>query len=82
MTGPLKAGLEGMKDLRAREVVAVAPLIALIIGLGFYPKPVLDVVNPSVNTTLQHVQKQDPPPTVQSGTLANAPQTSEKVGQK
>jgi NADH-quinone oxidoreductase subunit M len=76
MTGPLKSGLEGMKDLRAREVAAVAPLIALIIGLGFYPKPVLDVVNPSVNTTLQHVQKQDPAPAV------NATQTSPKVDQK
>jgi len=76
MTGPLKAGLEGMKDLRTREVIAVAPLIALIIGLGFYPKPVLDVVNPSVNTTLQHVHKQDPAPAL------NATQTSEKVDQK
>ena len=76
MTGPLKAGLEGMKDLRAREVLAVAPLIALIIGLGFYPKPVLDVVNPSVNTTLQHVQKQDPAPAL------NATRTSEKVDSK
>jgi len=76
MTGPLKSGLEGMKDLRTREVAAVAPLIALIIGLGFYPKPVLDIVNPSVNTTLSHVQKQDPPPAV------NVTQTLPKVDQK
>ena len=56
--------------------MAVAPLIALIIGLGFYPKPVLDVVNPSVNTTLSHVQKQDPAPAV------NVAQISEKVDSK
>jgi NADH-quinone oxidoreductase subunit M len=64
MTGPLKAGLEGIKDLRVREVAAVAPLIALIIGLGVYPKPLLDIVNPAVNNTLSHVQKQDPAPVV------------------
>ncbi len=28
------------KDLTPREVVVVAPLIALILLLGFYPKPV------------------------------------------
>jgi NADH-quinone oxidoreductase subunit M len=72
MTGPLKSGLEKMTDLRAREVVAVAPLIALIIGLGFYPKPVLDIVNPSVKTTLSHVQKQDPAPAVNAQTLPKA----------
>ena len=26
----------------------VAPLIALIVCFGFYPKPVLDVINPAV----------------------------------
>ena len=68
MTGPLKAGLEGMKDLRVREIAAVAPLIALIIALGFYPKPILDVVNPAVNQTLVHVGKTDPPAAVMPAT--------------
>jgi NADH-quinone oxidoreductase subunit M len=69
MTGPVRKGLEGMKDLRPREIAAVVPLLALIIALGFYPQPVLNIVNPSVNSTLSHVQKQDPPPVVPAAAL-------------
>jgi NADH-quinone oxidoreductase subunit M len=69
MTGPLRKGLEGMKDLRPREIAAVVPLLALIVALGFYPQPVLDLVNPSVDTTLSHVQKQDPAPVVPAAAL-------------
>ena len=78
MTGPLRAGLEGMKDLKVREVAAVAPLLALIIALGFYPKPVLDVVNPAVNQTLSHVQKQDPPPSVSTALVPAASEGNAK----
>jgi len=52
MQGPLTAAHERMRDLRLREVLAVAPLIALMIFLGFYPKPLTDVINPAVNATL------------------------------
>ena len=31
----------------------MAPLLALIVALGFYPKPLLDVINPAVDATLQ-----------------------------
>jgi NADH-quinone oxidoreductase subunit M len=52
------------RDLSAREVVVVAPLIALILLLGFYPKPVIDVINPAVKATLHDVGKSDPKPTL------------------
>ncbi len=55
------------RDISVREVVVVAPLIALILVLGFYPKPVLDVINPSVKATLSDIGKQDPAPTVAQG---------------
>ena len=48
------------RDLNVREVFAVAPLIALIVVLGVYPKPVLDVINPAVNATLHDVHQTDP----------------------
>ena len=51
------------EDLSLRETVVVAPLIALILLLGFYPKPVLDVINPAVEATLSDVGKTDPAPT-------------------
>ncbi|MFS8477851.1 MAG: NADH-quinone oxidoreductase subunit M [Micromonosporaceae bacterium] len=62
---PALSGVDGMRrDLTRREAVVVAPLIALLIVLGFYPKPVLDVINPAVSATLQQdVGAQDPTPT-------------------
>ena len=52
------------RDITAREVAVVAPLIALLIFFGFYPKPLLNVINPAVAATMQDVGKQDPAPTV------------------
>jgi NADH-quinone oxidoreductase subunit M len=61
---PALEQIEGMKrDLSLREVVVVTPLIALILVLGFYPKPVLDVINPAVKATLSDIGKSDPAPT-------------------
>ena len=68
MTGPVTDGNEGLRDLRPRELVAVAPLIALLLVLGFYPKVALDVINPAVTATLTSIHQPDPPPTVAEGT--------------
>jgi NADH-quinone oxidoreductase subunit M len=54
-------------DLSKREITAIAPILAIIIALGFFPKPVLDLINPSVKQTLQTVQQQDPKPSVAEG---------------
>ena len=48
----------------------VAPLIALIIVLGFYPKPVTDVINPAVQATMDDFGRTDPAPSV--GTVQEA----------
>src|SRR5579875_431372 len=62
MTGPVRDEVAGMPDLSARELWAVGPLIALIIALGIYPKPVLDIINPTVHHTLVQVHSTDPVP--------------------
>ncbi len=51
------------RDITLREKVVVAPLIALIILFGFYPKPITDVINPAVQATMQDVGATDPAPT-------------------
>lgn len=68
MTGPKPSFAEGEAppDLSWREKVVVAPIIASFLLLGFFPKPVLDLVNPAVERTLQIVGVTDPAP-------ANAP---------
>lgn len=47
-------------DLDAREIAVVAPLVVLVVALGVYPKPVLDVINPSVGATMSEVGVVDP----------------------
>jgi NADH-quinone oxidoreductase subunit M len=64
MNGPTAEKVAAMPDLSRREIVAVAPVVAIIVALGFFPQPVLDVINPSVRQTLSRVQMQDPQPTV------------------
>lgn len=68
MTGPVVSGNERIADLRARELIVVAPLIALLLVLGIYPKPVLDIINPAVENTMTTMGQHDPKPTVPVGT--------------
>lgn len=45
-------------------MAALAPLLALIVVLGFFPKPALDALNPTVTSLLDRVDVTDPAPTV------------------
>ncbi|WP_086853302.1 NADH-quinone oxidoreductase subunit M [Amycolatopsis kentuckyensis] len=47
---------KAIRDLSGREIAILAPLVVLILVLGFYPKPVLDTVTPTVQQTLSAVQ--------------------------
>jgi NADH-quinone oxidoreductase subunit M len=62
MTGPVRAEVASMPDLRPRELWAVGPLVALLIVFGVYPKPLLDVINPAVRHTMVQVHATDPRP--------------------
>lgn len=66
MTGPLKPELEGMADLRGREVTALVPIALLSIVLGFFPAPLLNVINPAVDRVMISIGATDPEPTVQT----------------
>ena len=63
---PNLSTVDGMRrDLSLREAAVVTPLIALILLLGVYPKPVIDVINPAVTATLSDIGgADDPKPTV------------------
>jgi len=67
MTGPVTAGNDRVRDLVPRELVVVAPLIALMLVLGVYPKPALDVINPAVDHTLTTIDQPDPVPRFAEG---------------
>jgi NADH-quinone oxidoreductase subunit M len=72
MTGPTPPEVsERVTDLRGREVLAIAPILIIIVVLGFYPKPVLDVINPAIDRVMHAVNASDPAsevPAVAEGT--------------
>jgi NADH-quinone oxidoreductase subunit M len=63
-TGPATEQTRGFRDMSAREAWVVAPILVVIVGLGVYPKPVLDVINPAVAQTMSQVGVTDPAPSV------------------
>jgi NADH-quinone oxidoreductase subunit M len=45
------------------------PIAALTIVLGFFPAPLLNVINPAVDRVMISIGATDPEPTVQSAEL-------------
>jgi NADH-quinone oxidoreductase subunit M len=64
MTGPVRPDVVAVKDLDAREVGTLAPLLLALVLFGFYPMPLLNVINPTVETTLTQVGVSDDQPVV------------------
>jgi NADH-quinone oxidoreductase subunit M len=58
--GPTTEGNENLKDLNLREKIAIAPVIAIIVAMGFYPKPVLDFINPTSEKIVTNAGFTDP----------------------
>ncbi len=67
MTGPLRPEFAAVTDLDKREVGVLAPLLLALVLFGFYPMPLLDVINPNVDDTLQQVGVTDDAPVVPPG---------------
>ena len=61
--GPTTPGNESLSDLNLREKIAIAPVIAIIVALGFYPSPVLKVINPAATHVIAQLGFSDPVPT-------------------
>ena len=55
---------EKVTEITGRERLAMAPLVLLILLLGIYPKPMLSIIEPSTQATMQHVGVTDPQPRV------------------
>ncbi|MGB5756912.1 MAG: NADH-quinone oxidoreductase subunit M [Acidimicrobiales bacterium] len=73
--GPAEGDNATMEDLRLSELLGIMPLLALIVFLGIYPKPVLERIEPAVNNLIAHMESKDPDfredepvPTVRAGT--------------
>ncbi len=66
MTGPVNPRVaDTVTDVGARERLAIAPLVVLILFLGVYPKPVLALIEPSTTLLQTSVGVSDPAPIVE-----------------
>ena len=61
--GPTTPGNENLSDLNLREKIAIAPVMAIIIVLGFYPSPLLKTINPAASHVIAQLGFSDPVPT-------------------
>ena len=58
--GKTATGNENLADLTTREKIAIAPVLAIIILLGIFPKPVIDLINPTAKTVISNNGYSDP----------------------
>jgi NADH-quinone oxidoreductase subunit M len=65
--GPTTPGNENLPDLNLREKIAIAPVVAVIVAFGFYPSPLLNVINPTSAHVMQGSGFTDPAPTENAG---------------
>lgn len=69
MTGPVTDQVQEhvANDLNLREKAAVFPLIVLLLGLGFFPKPALEVIDEASTGFLSVAGVTDPTPQLKEG---------------
>jgi NADH-quinone oxidoreductase subunit M len=73
--GPLEgADNENTADLKPREIGILTPILALIVVIGIYPKPLYDTVGPSVERILSQAGSAD----VAAAAVEVAPATVEE----
>jgi NADH-quinone oxidoreductase subunit M len=81
--GPAEGENADMADINRWELACMAPLLAGIVFLGIYPKPVLERIEPAVNELIAHLEEftdyREPDVAIE-GPAAEAPAETEGEG--
>ena len=78
--GPItKEENKTLKDLTPKETWSLIPLVAIVIWLGVYPKPVLDPINKSVNAMLVFMDEKAI--TAEAKEMIKVPHAATKTGE-
>lgn len=69
MTGPVTEQTEAhvTTDATGREKLVLAPLIIVLLVFGFFPRPMLHVIEPAARATMTQVGATDPAPVAKEG---------------
>ncbi len=51
------SGVETLKDLDRREFFILGVLAVMVLGFGLWPEPLLDLMAPSIENFLEHIQR-------------------------
>jgi NADH-quinone oxidoreductase subunit M len=66
----------GLKDVSAREVAVLAPVLALLLVFGVYPKLLTSAIDPATKRVIEHVAPDHPTTVLPAGTVQAAPEAS------
>ncbi|MGE5762725.1 MAG: NADH-quinone oxidoreductase subunit M [Mycobacterium leprae] len=85
MHGPLRDTAAGgghldRRDLNRREAWVIGPVLAVMLALGVYPKPALDLITPAADRTLQEAGVGDREPTATWVSGASSPASGRGAG--
>jgi NADH-quinone oxidoreductase subunit M len=74
--GPVRVEHRSLPDVSVREVAVLAPILALLLAFGVYPKILTDRIDPSTQAIVQHVDpdhRQEAGPNPQAFILPDTP---------
>ena len=55
--GPVKVEAnQALKDVNAREILVLLPLLIMIFWIGLHPQPFFDLINPSIQSLVETVK--------------------------
>ncbi len=65
---------EELKDLSPREIIVMIPILIMIVWIGVYPKPFLNIIHNATESYIQYVKPQTTQIDYQQGTLPQMPE--------
>jgi len=66
----------GLKDVSAREVAVLVPVLALLLVFGVYPKLLTSAIDPATKRVIEHVAPDHAATVLPAGTVQAAPEAS------
>jgi NADH-quinone oxidoreductase subunit M len=69
--GPVAGKAIAMPDLNVREIAVMVPLLALMLGIGLYPAPIYDRVNPTIEQIIGEVAPAEDMVSLETGAVTD-----------